>query len=180
MRLMNFISVTLIPMSFVSMSVFYNHIKRMLKLKYNVLQIDIVFGLNLILKHGSGFPKFVKIYVFLSYVLRLFLWNFTSHICERIDLFQHTVVWSLDVVTLDFTGDIFIPNWFMVLWKYTCIMFFSYLTRLTHKIAIQLHLVAESCTIYSSRSSRRPVRKLLDTPSYFKISVCDGRATLHR
>jgi hypothetical protein len=26
------------------------------------------------------------------------------------------------------------------------------LTRLTHKIAIQLHLVAESCTIYSSRS----------------------------
>jgi hypothetical protein len=39
------------------------------------------------------------------------------------------------------------------------------LTRLTHKIAIQLHLVAESCTICSSRS-RRPVRKLLDTPSY--------------
>jgi hypothetical protein len=37
------------------------------------------------------------------------------------------------------------------------------LTRLTHKIAIQLHLVAESCTICSSRS-RRPVRKLLDTP----------------
>jgi hypothetical protein len=41
------------------------------------------------------------------------------------------------------------------------------LTRLTHKIAIQLHLVAESCTICSSRS-RRPVRKLLDTPSYTK------------
>jgi hypothetical protein len=39
------------------------------------------------------------------------------------------------------------------------------LTRLTHKIAIQLNLVAESCTICSSRS-RRPVRKLLDTPSY--------------
>jgi hypothetical protein len=32
-----------------------------------------------------------------------------------------------------------------------------------YKIAIQLHLVAESCTICSSRS-RRPVRKLLDTP----------------
>jgi hypothetical protein len=31
------------------------------------------------------------------------------------------------------------------------------LTRMTHKIAIQLHLVAESCTICSSRS-RRPVR----------------------
>jgi hypothetical protein len=39
------------------------------------------------------------------------------------------------------------------------------LTRLTHKIAIQLHLVAESCTSCSSRS-RWPVRKLLDTPSY--------------
>jgi hypothetical protein len=39
------------------------------------------------------------------------------------------------------------------------------LTRLTHKIAVQLHLVAEICTICSSRS-RWPVRKLLDTPSY--------------
>jgi hypothetical protein len=42
------------------------------------------------------------------------------------------------------------------------------LTRLTKKIAIQLHLVAESCTICSS-CSRRPIRKLLDTPSYVKI-----------
>jgi len=39
------------------------------------------------------------------------------------------------------------------------------LSILTHKIAIQLHLVAESSTICSSRS-RRPVRKLLDTASY--------------
>jgi hypothetical protein len=39
------------------------------------------------------------------------------------------------------------------------------LTRMTHKIAIQLHLVAESWTICSSHS-RRPVRKLLDTPSH--------------
>jgi len=39
------------------------------------------------------------------------------------------------------------------------------LTRLTHKIAIQFHLVAETCTIFSSRS-RRPVRKLLVTPSF--------------
>jgi len=41
------------------------------------------------------------------------------------------------------------------------------LTRLTHKIAIQPHIVAESCTICSFRS-RWPVRKLLDTPSYIK------------
>jgi hypothetical protein len=39
------------------------------------------------------------------------------------------------------------------------------LTRLTHRIAIQLHLVAENCTIWSSHS-RWPVWKLLDTPSY--------------
>jgi len=39
-------------------------------------------------------------------------------------------------------------------------------TKLTHKITIQLHLVAESCNICSS-GSRRPVRKLLDTPSYY-------------
>jgi len=38
------------------------------------------------------------------------------------------------------------------------------LTTLTHKIAIQLHLVAECCTTCSSLS-RQPVRKLLDTPS---------------
>jgi len=34
------------------------------------------------------------------------------------------------------------------------------LTRLTHKSATELNLVAESCTTCSSRS-RRPVRKLL-------------------
>jgi len=39
------------------------------------------------------------------------------------------------------------------------------LTRVTHKVAIQLLLVAESCTICSSRA-RRTVRKLLDTHSY--------------
>jgi hypothetical protein len=40
------------------------------------------------------------------------------------------------------------------------------LTRLTHKIVIQVHIMVESCTICCSRS-RRPVRKLLDTTSYF-------------
>jgi len=39
------------------------------------------------------------------------------------------------------------------------------LTRMTHKIAIQLKLLAQSCTICSS-CSRRPVRRLLDTHSY--------------
>jgi hypothetical protein len=39
------------------------------------------------------------------------------------------------------------------------------LTKLTHKISMQLHLVSESCNTGSSRS-RWPVRKLLDTPAY--------------
>jgi hypothetical protein len=50
-------------------------------------------------------------------------------------------------------------------WKATQRVMVVKLTILTHKIAIQLHLVAESCTICSSRSWR-PVRKVLDTPSY--------------
>jgi hypothetical protein len=41
------------------------------------------------------------------------------------------------------------------------------LTRLTHKIVIQLHVVAESCAI-CSYGSRRPVRKLLVTLSYYR------------
>jgi hypothetical protein len=44
------------------------------------------------------------------------------------------------------------------------------LTRMTHKIAIQLHLAAESCTVSSSRS-RWPVRKLLNTPSHATLEV---------
>jgi hypothetical protein len=45
------------------------------------------------------------------------------------------------------------------------------LTRLTHKIATQMHLVAGSYTICSS-GSRRPVWKVLDTLSYEWVSEC--------
>jgi hypothetical protein len=47
------------------------------------------------------------------------------------------------------------------------------LTRLTHKIAIQLYLVADSFTIYSYRS-RQPVRKRLDTHSYDCLIIKQG------
>jgi hypothetical protein len=50
-------------------------------------------------------------------------------------------------------------------WEATQRVMAAKLTRLAHKIAIQLYLVAESCTIWSSRA-RRPVRKLLDKLSY--------------
>jgi hypothetical protein len=47
------------------------------------------------------------------------------------------------------------------------------LTRLIHKTVIQLHLVAESCTICSSHS-RRPVWNLLDTPTYSGDNTKEG------
>jgi hypothetical protein len=49
-------------------------------------------------------------------------------------------------------------------WEATQRVMAAKLTRLTHKIAIQLHLVAESCTICSCHS-RWPIQKLLDTSS---------------
>jgi hypothetical protein len=54
------------------------------------------------------------------------------------------------------------------LWEATQRFMAAKLTRLTHKIAIQLHLLAESYIICISRS-RRPVRKLLDTPSHLAV-----------
>jgi hypothetical protein len=53
-------------------------------------------------------------------------------------------------------------------WEATQRVVVAKLTRMTHKIVIQSHLVAESCTICSSRS--RTVQKLLDTP--LRIRAC--------
>jgi hypothetical protein len=53
-------------------------------------------------------------------------------------------------------------------WEATERVMAAKLNRLTHKIVMQLHLVAKSCIICSSRS-RRPVRKLLYTPSYIRV-----------
>jgi len=50
-------------------------------------------------------------------------------------------------------------------WEVTQRIMMAKLTRLTHNIVIQLHLVAESCTICNS-CSRWLVWKLLDTPLY--------------
>jgi hypothetical protein len=59
-------------------------------------------------------------------------------------------------------------------WEATQRVMAAKLTRLTHKIAIQLQLVAKSCITHSCHS-RRPVRKLLDTPSY--SAICDKSPT---
>jgi hypothetical protein len=50
-------------------------------------------------------------------------------------------------------------------WEATQSVMAAKLTRLTHKITIQLHVIAGNCTICSSRSGRL-VGKLLYTPSY--------------
>jgi len=53
-------------------------------------------------------------------------------------------------------------------WEVTQRVMETKLTRLTHKISIQLYLTAERFTIWSS-PSRWPVRKLLDRPSYYLV-----------
>jgi hypothetical protein len=66
------------------------------------------------------------------------------------------------------------PNWVIrkymlttinTRWEATQTVMAAKLTRLTQKIATQLHLVVENCAIWSSRSTRL-VRTLLDTPPY--------------
>jgi len=51
------------------------------------------------------------------------------------------------------------------------------LTRLAHKMAIQLDLVAESCIVCSS-PYRRPVRNLFDISSYVEYTTANPRESL--
>jgi hypothetical protein len=57
-------------------------------------------------------------------------------------------------------------------WEATQRVMAAKLARLTHKIAIQLHLVAQSCTICSSHCSRRPVRRLFGYTVVYRNSAC--------
>jgi hypothetical protein len=61
-------------------------------------------------------------------------------------------------------------------WEATQRVMVAKLSRLTHKIAVQLHLVADSCTICSS-CSRQPVQELLDIPSY--MNSCSVFISVH-
>jgi len=56
-------------------------------------------------------------------------------------------------------------------WEATQRVMATELNRLANKIAIQLHLVAESCTI-CCYCSRWPVQKLLDATSYLTQVWC--------
>jgi hypothetical protein len=79
--------------------------------------------------------------------------GYSKEIRERIQKFPDWVINKYKLITIN------------THWEATQRVMAAKLTRLTHKIAIQLHLVVESCTICRYRS-RRPVRKLLDAPSY--------------
>jgi hypothetical protein len=63
-------------------------------------------------------------------------------------------------------------------WKATRRVTAAKLTRLTHKIAINLHIVTKSCIICISLS-RRSVRKLLDSLAYPSKWVILWRSLLH-
>jgi hypothetical protein len=65
-------------------------------------------------------------------------------------------------------------------WEATQVITAAKLTRLTHKIAIKLHLVAQSCIICSS-CSRRPVRKPLEySLKHLNLERLRGWEILHK
>jgi hypothetical protein len=99
-------------------------------------------------RHQSKLP-FFPIYIGLT--LRAFLTNYEG-VSRR---------FRTELITKSTTTTTTNTRWEAKQWVMA-----AKLTILTHKIATQLHLVLESCTICSS-DSRRLVRKLLDTPSYF-------------
>jgi len=73
-------------------------------------------------------------------------------------------VWGCTQKFLDWVNnEIYAYIWYC--WEATQRVMVAKLTRFTHKIVIQLHLVAESCTICSSHY-KWPVWKLTDIPSY--------------
>jgi hypothetical protein len=95
-------------------------------------------------------------------------------ICSYVNIYKSVRTESITKYTLTFG---------IARWEATQSVMAANLTRLTHRITIQLHLLAESCTICSSRS-RRPVRKLWGTPSYlrfkcriFQLTVVNWSAT---
>jgi hypothetical protein len=116
--------------------------------------------------------KYLEIFNFVAWELRV--WNKQGKLDKDL---ENSLMRSLIICTpLDIRGCIQkFPDWVIkkhtftfgiTRWEATQRVMASEFTRLIHKIAIELHLVAESCTICSSRS-RRPIRKHVDTPSYY-------------
>jgi hypothetical protein len=79
--------------------------------------------------------------------LEPYLWNYICNIRGCIQKFPDWVITKYTFTTIN------------TCWEATQRVMAAKLTRLTHKIVIHLHLVAESCTICSS-CSRQPVWKL--------------------
>jgi len=109
----------------VSVSIFHSHIKMMGKLKYYKLSINTVFGLSVVSEHCSDFPEFVKIYLFSAmFFASKYEISHSKYMnifsCYNI-LFITTLlligICPLNNITLDFSGYIFIPDCFIVLYK---------------------------------------------------------------
>jgi hypothetical protein len=91
------------------------------------------------------------------------MWN--SRIRTNLKADIVVVLWSVRGYIQKFSDWVYKGTTTNTRWEATQRIMAAKLPRMTHRMMIQLHLVAESYTICSSRS-RRPVRKLLDFPSY--------------
>jgi hypothetical protein len=78
------------------MFTFHTDIKVIGQLAYYILSIQNVFGLNVVSKHRSELPKCVK------KSIKILLWIVSCH---------------LNIVTVEFTGHVFIPNSFALMCK---------------------------------------------------------------
>jgi hypothetical protein len=110
----------------------------------NLIGLDVLVQLREIERHyyESNLSIHIAVHKTINYLYSCFI-NYTS-VYRQVSGLSHNEINTHREVTLRIMA--------------------AKLTRLTHKIAIQLHLVAESYTIYSSRS-RRPVQKIWVAPS---------------
>jgi hypothetical protein len=112
----------------ISMLRIQSHIKVMGKLKYCIFSVYIVFGLNLISKHCSEFPEFIKTYLFpkffscsneIFYPYHVNIFTCPSVVLTvRVTQFVLMVeTCRLSTITVPYTGDIPIPKCFEILCK---------------------------------------------------------------
>jgi len=95
------------------------------------------------------------------------LWSKLMAVCLPFSLLP-PLLWfffKYKCVSRSFQTELITKSTTTTCWEATQRVTVAKLTRLTHKIATQLHVVADSCSNCSSHS-RQPVRKLLYTPTY--------------
>jgi hypothetical protein len=129
-------------------------------LQVNPRAVNVEFILDNMTLNQSNFVSPLSVIFHKRYLGRIIYhspWNVcislsSLHIRRCIQKFPDWVVTKYTLITIN------------TRWKATQRVMAAKLTRLTHKIATQLRLMAERYIICSSRF-RQPVRKFLDTPS---------------